>query len=193
MKSYSTLLDDTITATMVKQYVYCPIIPWLQYYFNYDPPITPSMERGKEITTPEFKEEVAKRLGLPRPYRLEQPVYYKPLKLRGVVDVIAGTSKLTILEVKSYRRKRKWINHFLAQLITYAYIVEKTMGPVHKAILYHGGDIIEIRPTLGDYERIKQIINKIRKTLKREEPPQTQQPPSKCNYCEYNKLCPAKT
>lgn len=190
MRSYNSLLDDTITVTMVKQYAYCPLIPWITHYFNYHPPETPSMERGREIVTPEYKEEIAKKLGLPKPYKLEYPVYYKPLKIRGTIDVIAGEKTHTILEVKAYKRKRKYINHFTIQLLTYAYIVEKTIGPVYKAILYNGGEIIEIRPTQQDYQTIERIINKLHKITHKEEPPRTQQPPAKCNYCEYRKLCP---
>ncbi len=174
----------------MKQYAYCPMIPWITRYLGYHGNPTPSMEAGRTKATPEFKMEIARRLGLPKPYRVEYKVEYEPLKLSGVVDLIAGEKRLTVLEVKVYRRKKKWLNHFKVQLLTYAYIVEKTIGPVHEAVLYNGGDVERIRPTQSHYNRIERIVNSLSRLLGEETPPLTRQNPRKCGYCEYRRLCP---
>lgn len=190
MKSYTELVDGHITVTLVKQYAYCPMIPWIMKYMDYQGEATASMETGKEKATPGFKEEVARRLGLPRPYRIEYPVEYKPLGIKGIVDVIAGRGRLAVLEVKVYRRNRRWLGHFKTQLLTYAYIVEKTIGPVHEAVLYNGGEVVRVRPTRQHYNQIEGIIRNLSKALSNEHPPVTRQNPRKCSYCEYRRLCP---
>ncbi len=175
---------------MVKQYAYCPMILWITRYLDYRGEPTPRMEAGRAKAIPEFKMEIARRLGLPKPYRAEYMVEYGLIRLSDVVDLIAGEKRLTVLEVKVYRRNKEWLNRLKVQLLTYAYIVEKTIGPIQEAVLYNGGDVERIRPTQSHYNWIERIVNSLSRLLGEETPPLTRQNPRKCGYCEYRRLCP---
>ena len=185
---YYTSGDALVTATMVKQYSYCPTLPWLESRIGLLEPLTPSMETAR-ITADE-KEAIARELGLPEPLRIETPVHDPELGATGVIDVIAGESRVDILEIKAHPRHPRRAKHFLNQLLVYALLAHRNIAPVHRAILYIGGETIEI--TINNYHltKAKKLIEKTRQTIQNEDPPLLNQPPQKCKYCHYKTLCP---
>ena len=183
-------MEWSIPVTLVKQYVYCPVIPWIMHKIGVVEPPTPSMERGREEAVADVKERVAEILGLPRPWRIEKPLYSRRLGLRGVVDLVAGNKPYKVVEVKIFNRKAKWSRHFKSQLMIYALLVNDVMGPVDEAILVLGEKIYRYIVTHEMLLEAKRYVEKTREVLEKEEPPQTTATPGMCRYCWHHRLCP---
>ena len=189
--SYKTLLEGPwITPTEVKEYTYCPMIPWLHHYTGTRTEPTPSMVAGKEKADADHKARVAESLGLPRPHRIEVPLEDPRLRLRGIIDVLAGDKTLTVVEVKAYKRPKHRARHYRAQLLAYALLAHNTIGPVRRAILVLGDKPVTYRITTHELEEAKTLIQNLKKTLENEEPPRVRQPKAKCQYCWYRRICP---
>ncbi len=178
-----------IPVGLAKQYVYCPAIPWIIQTTGYREPPTPSMETGKLDAA--FKESIAKRLGLPKPWRIEIELQDGKLGLRGMVDIVAGQSPFKVVEVKRYYRRSGRERHFRAQLMVYALLVSRTLGPVDEAILVLGGKTSVYTVTREDLRSAEQIVEETRRILTREEPPKPFASEAKCNYCWYRRFCPS--
>ncbi|MEB3862040.1 MAG: CRISPR-associated protein Cas4 [Desulfurococcales archaeon] len=183
------LYSSRIPVTLVKDHAYCPAIPWIRRFLGYREPRSPSMETARVDAS--YKEEVARELGLPRPWRIELPVQGVSIPLSGVVDIVAGDKRLTVVEVKAYKRRMDRSRHFRIQLLLYAYIVNETIGPVREAILYMQGHVYRTRVTLDLLEEARREAEKTLKTLASEEPPRPRQPRRKCSYCWYRRVCPS--
>ena len=190
MRSYSRVLGGCTSVTEVKEYVYCPVIPWIHKYLGYHTRPTPSMESGKEKADASYKSRVAEELGLPRPVRVEVPVKDCSLGVSGVVDIVAGKGPYTIVEVKVFPRRIERARHFKTQLMVYALLVWRNMGPVREAILYMGGKAHRYRVTSRDLEAARRALRGLQKVLESEEPPRARQNPAKCSYCWYRRVCP---
>ena len=189
--SYNRLLNGPwITPTEVKEYTYCPMIPWLHHYTGLRTEPTPSMEAGKERADAEYKARIAEQLGLPQPHRIEVQLEDPQLRLRGTIDILAGTKTHTVVEVKAYKRPRHKARHYRAQLLTYALLAHRTIGPVRRAILVLGNETITYTITTHELNEAKTLIQKLRETLASEEPPRVRQPKPKCQYCWYRRICP---
>jgi CRISPR-associated exonuclease Cas4 len=183
-------LSSRIPVTVIKDYVYCPAIPWIKYHIGVVEPSTPSMSAGREANA-EYKRKVAEELNLPRPWRIEVPLRMKTLPISGIVDLVAGKKKLVVVEVKRYPRKRGRYTHFYIQLILYALIVEEVLGPVREAILYMGGQVRRYPVSMEKLAEARRIAEDALKVIQEEEPPRPRQPARKCAYCWYRKVCPA--
>ena len=195
MSYYTSLQYDLagyISVNELKEYEYCPAIPWIHRYVGLRTQPTPSMESARERADASYKEEVAGKLGLPRPYRIEYPIRSRSLGLSGVIDVLAGDRRYYVLEVKAYRRPRARLRHFRIQLLAYALLVNTELGPVREAILYNGGEVIRVPVTKESLSRVRRILAGLRAALESEEPPQPNQPGQKCSYCWYKRICPAR-
>ncbi|MEB3851673.1 MAG: CRISPR-associated protein Cas4 [Desulfurococcales archaeon] len=180
--------EGTLTPTDLKDYAYCPVIPWLRLHASLREAPTPSMEAGR-LDAGE-KLAIAGRLGLPRPHRVEVPLESRRLGLRGVVDIVAGRGPYTVVEVKALPRSPRRAGHFRLQLLAYVLLVLDSMGPVGRAILYLAGRPVEVpvnERTLGE---ALAALARLRRLLASEEPPLANQPGAKCLYCGYRRSCP---
>jgi len=180
--------SDLIPVTLVKEYAWCPLIPWLIYNTGFEPPETPSMERGVEESKAMSLEEAAERASLPQPRRFNVYVESRRLGVKGFIDVVAGSRRLVVAEVKAFRSKR-W-GHFRAQLMVYAALANSALGPVAEAVLVMGGDVKRFPVTDRDLAEARRLIDETRRVLASPEPPRVTQPEAKCFYCRYRKMCP---
>ena len=57
---------EYVTAIDVKEYTYCPMIPWIMY--NFDVTIPPTISMKYSSIDVEEKEAIAKKLKLPKPW-----------------------------------------------------------------------------------------------------------------------------
>ena len=177
---------DLISPIDLKQYEYCPVIPWLNKNYNLVEPETYSMIEGRREREERYN-NIYGKLGLKPPIRFDLKLYYPKKRLIGVADIVAGKRKLTVVEIKRF--KRKLFRHFKIQLMTYAYLTEKCIGPTYNAIL-----LIEKRKIVYDvtqeiFKEIEIKIEKLWRTIESEKPPQTSKT-AKCMNCWYRKFCP---
>lgn len=177
--------SDTLTALDVKQYVYCPVIPWLIRNYGVREPETYSMSKGKQER--ESRLQIVSALGLEPPIRFDVSLYSPRLRLAGVVDAVAGTRRLSVVEVKLYPRKT--YRHFKAQLMTYALLVEQLIGPTRHAILLLSDRQLKWDVTSDTLREAERLIASLRLTVESEKPPLPRKD-KRCGSCWYKRLCP---
>lgn len=154
--------SDIISPWDVKQYVYCPVIPWIARIYGVREPETYSMKLGAE--------ERAKRMA-------------------GIADAVAGAERYTVVEVKLFKRRKFW--HFKAQLMAYALLSEECIGPTIKAALVIRGKPLVWDVDSRVLIETRKLALRVRETLESEKPPFAQ-PCSKCSSCWYARVCPAR-
>jgi CRISPR-associated exonuclease Cas4 len=177
--------SDYITPLDIKQYVYCPMIPWLIHNFHVREPETYSMENARQIRA--LRLQSIQNLVLEPPVRVEFPMRSPELRLRGTADIVSGSKQVTVVEVKAYKRHE--YNHFKWQLFAYTLLSEKTVGPTKKAILVLGEKTHTYEVTLETLDATRRLVDKTLKVVESEKPPQTS-PSAKCSSCWYKRYCP---
>lgn len=177
--------SDYVTSWDLKQYIYCPMIPWLRSNYLIQEPVTASMELGRLSIND--KELIANELNLPKPVRYEVPVVSRRAKAVGVVDIIAGSKRLVVVEVKKYFRRK--YTHFEAQLKFYAYLVTKELAPVTTAVLKLGNRVMKYVVEYEDLIRMEKLISKVREVKESPTPPAANPQPTQCMNCWYRRYC----
>jgi CRISPR-associated exonuclease Cas4 len=169
----------------LKQLDFCPAIPWINEKLGFYEPLTFSMDKGSEINL----EEVSEKLKLPKPRVYEVYVRDKDLGIGGVVDIIAGEKRVTVVEAKSFFR-RSFI-HFRTQLLVYAYLVNKVYSTVEKALLVMDGKVVlELRLNENYFKAVENKIKRYKKVIESERPPVVNKSFQKCVPCQYKRVCP---
>ena len=176
---------NVITSWDIKQYVYCPAIPWIARNYNIIEPSTMSMRFGRE----EGNNLIAKlrKIGVKDPIRLNVQMYSTRLKAVGIADAISGKTRLTVIEVKKFPRKK--YKHFIAQLMFYAVLSEECIGPTYKAILIIGDAVKLYEITHERLSEAKSLMFTVKRIIKSEYPPKVDKTP-KCYSCWYRRYCP---
>jgi len=179
--------SSVITPWDLRQYAYCPAIPWIAWNYGVREPATYSMEVG--LAERERRLARLRELGLPEPIRLDVEMYSARLRMAGVADAVAGARRLTVVEVKAFGRRRGY-GHFRVQLMAYALLSERCLGPTERAVLVLG-ERARAWPVdqlaLGEVER---LAERVRLVVESERPPPVQ-PSGKCLSCWYRRFCPA--
>lgn len=180
---------SSISITMIKQMEYCPAIPWILAKTGWAEPPTDSMKIAKEEANAYYKEEIAEKLGLQKPWRIEACLRDRETGLGGCIDIIAGSKRVTVVEVKLYRRR--WRGHIRVQLIAYAYLANKLIAPVERAILVEEGDVVMDIPIAREHlEAIEKKIERLRRIIEEENPPAANPSERQCYACQYRRVCP---
>ena len=180
--------EGYITPTDVKDYAYCPAIPWIRRVHGIAEPPTPSMEDGRAGS--EEKLAAARELGLPGPHRVEVYLRSGRLRLHGVVDVLAGSrGRLAVLEVK---RVRRILKSHRAQLAAYALLAEDTVGGVRVAVLHTPAQQLVVEVTGDLLSKAERLVEAARAAAESEEPPEGAPGEAKCLYCYYRSVCPVR-
>ncbi len=178
----------SISAWLVKEYVYCPMIPWIITHYNIVEQPTTSMEDGANLDI-DYKEETIKELGLPYDTIAYEKEILLPDNIFLKIDAILRKhNEYTIVEIKRYRRKR--YSDQKAQVKTYAYLLTKHGKPVHNVVLVQDKKIVYKRRIEEiDLETIKKTIEQLQKLIDSDKPPKIK-PTRKCWSCWYRKICP---
>jgi len=144
-----------------------------------------------ELGRPEGpKEEVLVRLGIPKPWRYEVYLRNTDLMIVGVVDLVGGAKKFEIVEFKLFNRRK--YGHFTSQLLFYAYLVNKSLGPVYRAHIVLGKNTVTYYVTGEVLQHIERLIRKVREVKINDDPPRgVRADPHKCGLCWYRRYCPS--
>ena len=179
-----------LPVTMVKEFVWCAAIPWIIHNYGIEPPLTPSMKQGIDFQKSLSRNNVVEELGLEPPIEYQVYVEDRELGICGVIDILAGSKRKKIVEVKAFRRNIRKCEHFKMQLYTYALIAYRKRMPVEKAILLLEKNKYEFTITKEKLDQAKKTVEKLWKTIQSPEPPKIQQDEKKCEYCRYKRICP---
>lgn len=175
-----------VTGTMVKDYAYCPALPWLKARLGVAEPPTWGMRAGSKVSP----SQVASKLGLERPWAEEVQLKDKELGASGTVDLVSGQGRLSLLEVKAFRVPYHRMRHFVAQLKFYALLASRTLGSVRTSYLYHGGDVYVLEVDSKVLQDALNMVEELRAALSSEEPPRAYRS-ERCASCWFRKVCPA--
>ncbi len=175
------------TPYLIREYIYCPMIPWIITHYNIVEPLTTSMEEGLVDTG--YREDVIEdTLGY-----VDSICYEKQYVLDNgssiVVDAIARKGRENII-VEIKRFKNKYYRHQIAQLKAYSYLLTRHGEPVHQVVLIQDKRVVyKKRIEDIDLEAIESIIEELERVIESDKPPRVYKT-RKCNSCWYRRLCP---
>ncbi len=173
-----TLLPPGISPSLIKQYVYCPMIPWIIAKYGVVEPLTESMRQGLEEATIKGKGQIRLRS--------------KKHRITCIIDEVVTDKKgiPIIIEYKKFKPKRYL--RYKIQLLTQVLVAQETLGPIRKAVLIMGDKKIEYTINNEDLEHVKRIIKELENTINNDKPPTVNPNPRKCRSCWYKRFCPIK-
>ncbi len=174
-----------IAVTMIKLYMYCPVIPWIIAHYNTVENPTESMLSG-QLSYEEKTEIITENTDA------QAVIYEKHLEnqhLAGRADaIITSSGETAIIEIKKYMSRHR--DTKITQLKTYAVLMTQQEKPPRKLILIQGGKkVYEKTFTAEDKDETIWIINRLLEVIDSETPPPAN-PGPRCNTCWYRRLCP---
>jgi len=184
-----------LTATDLKQWVYCPRIPFYHHVLPVRPAPTYKMSRGKDIQA--AVEALERRRGF-RGYGMREGERRFGLWLRSEHLGLSGKLDLLIITTDACypvdfkdtaggpRR-----NHRL-QLAAYALLAEEVFErPAPDAFIYLVPEkrIVAIGLTESDRDEARQALVDMRRMIEREELPAPTTVRSRCSACEFQNYC----
>ena len=186
-----------ITATDLKQYAFCPRIPYFQHVLGYNERVTESMLDGLG-SEEAFREKEKRRRKLLKKIPAEEKVFNirlcePELGLMGKLDcAILSKHEAIPVEFKASKRPKKIGENHLNQLTAYAILLERHYGKiVRKGIIYYekSDEAIEIEITQKRKRHVLKLLKELKTTLEQGLLPETNQPKTKCQNCGYKKIC----
>lgn len=184
-----------LTVSDVKQYSYCPRIPYFTYIQPVDKKVTPKMEFGKEEHLDFSRLEKRRTLAA---YRLDEGersfqvrLSSERLGLEGVLDLLViNTQGYFPVEFKNSTRAPE-LNHKY-QLVAYAMLVED----VHRVRVRHGfiylipnKRVYPVRVTQSARDFVKSVLARIRSMVQAETMPAGARSWARCTDCEFRNFC----
>ncbi len=178
----------SVSGWLVKEYVYCPMIPWIITHYNLVEPPTQSMVDGLEIDR-DYIEEVLGEIDLGYSDLLvEEPITLDDGTVIRIDALARNGREYTLVEIKRYRRKH--YSDQKAQLKAYAYLLTRHGKPVHNMILVQERKVrYRRRFEEVDLREMEEIIERLRQVIESDKPPMVK-PSRKCWSCWYRKICP---
>jgi len=171
---YNFKLVEKVTPSTIKQYSYCPVIPWIQTWFKIQEPYTDSMLLGREAYTQ---------------LKGRGQVYVSTRKGATVLDEVVKEKKYcVIVERKAFKSHN--YSRYVEQAATSYLIAREKMQRVRKLRLEVQGVAKEIELTEDLIHDVEGIVESASKTLASEKPPHTRPDPRKCSSCWYKRFCP---
>lgn len=192
--------DGLLEVTDLKQYTYCPRIPFYRYCLPRIRPLTYGMQEG--IRSHEEEEGREERRSL-RAYGLVSGERVFGLLLRseemgliGRLDLAIRTASAEGAEeaiVVDYKLTRDPVrDHYRLQLAAYALLIEEAWQiSVRRAFVYHiplrRAEEIDITPAL--HRRVRRAIEAIQDIVRAERMPNPPASRSRCVTCEFRRFC----
>ncbi len=172
---------------LLKEYIYCPMIPWIITHYNVVEPVTVSMEDG-QVDIDYKRSVVEEALG-----STNHVDYEKRFTLENgstiTVDALASSRReRVVVEIKRYRRKH--YRHQVTQLKGYAYLLTKHGIPVHKLVLIQDRKVVySKRFEEIDLETVADLLKDLERVINSDKPPKAYRS-RKCISCWYRRYCP---
>ena len=184
-----------LEVTDVKQYTYCPRIPYYRYCLPMIRPVTYGMEAGIRSHRVEQAREERRSLKV---YGLEAGERVFDLALRserlglvGRLDMAARLAdEAVVVDYKLSAGKAG--THFQLQLAAYAELLEEAWRlPVRRAFLYHIPDrrAEEVAVTGALRRRVGKVVEAIQAMVDLERMPAPPTNRGRCVTCEFRRFC----
>lgn len=165
---------DRFSPSLLKQYIYCPVIPWINSFLMIKEPTTDSMKIGLEECKP--------------PQDTGQ-LYLRNKRGSSIIDEITNKrGSRVIIERKKYASHN--YSRYTAQVVASYLIARVSLPGIRYAMLEVSNKQLLIELNEDLVEDVEKLIEKLEKVLTREKPPDTKPSPAKCKSCWYMKYCP---
>jgi len=186
-----------LSSTMIRDYIFCPVIFYYKYVRNIWEPETFLMKEGKEKYE-EYRDKgkyrvtvLGQRKVKPDKILYSQEVYSRSLNIYGIVDAIYWIgNKAYIVEIKDSGLKKPPPDH-IYQAVAYALMAEETFNTtVYKIQIYYriSDTWIERRVTAGLRRYVKKIVHEIKRILDGKYIPEPKKIKA-CKSCWYRGIC----
>ena len=189
--------DGLLEVTDLKQYDYCPRIPFYRYCLPRIRPVTYSMQAGIRTHEEETAREERRSL---RAYGVSDGERFFDVLLRSeslgfIARIDLAIRRETVPEaiVVDYKLSREPAgSHFRLQLAAYALVLEEAWQvPVRRGFLYHipqrQAEEIPITPALR--AKVLRVRAAILESVTRETMPPPPRNRAKCVSCEFRRFC----
>jgi len=171
---YKPTAPARVTPTLVKQYSYCPLIPWIQAWFCAYEPTTDSMALGKEST---------------KPPEGRGQVYVSTVRGAAVIDELVEEGGCrVIVERKAYRSHN--YSRYVEQAVASYLVAREKIPGIRRVRLEVQGRQSTIELSGDLVEDVESLVKVLEKALKSEKPPPAKPDPKKCTSCWYKRYCP---
>lgn len=182
-----------LTVTDLRQYLWCPRIPFYRLCWGFKPPPTSSMARGQQraarVETLERRRSLAK-------YGLEQAalqrqlsLYSAALDLKGIVDMVLATEHESVpVEIKTGSADTE---RFHVQLAAYGWLLRENGRKCTRGFIYSldDDDVTEIPFTPALDARVKEIVTHLQQIALGDLLPPGTDRHLRCPACEYRRAC----
>lgn len=189
--------DGLIEVTDLKQYDYCPRIPFYRYCLPRIRPITYGMKEGIQSHTEEAAREERRSL---RAYGLADGERVFDVLLRSEalgmvarIDLAIRRDEVPEAIVVDYKLSREAAgSHFRLQLAAYALMLEEAWRlPVRRGFIYHipQRQAEEVAITPGLRAKVSRVRSAILASVLHERIPPPPSRRAKCVSCEFRRFC----
>jgi len=175
-----------IPATLIKEYFFCPRIPYIVLNTSHVQREYHFMTKGREIERKLAEEAIEKLNAKIVAEKVEGT--HRTLRIYGVVDYIVECDKsLHVLEVKNSTYRDFLLGHKF-QALAYLLIARDCNYLVRSTVIYYGVSktFIEVFPTQENLRLLQQVVNSIRRSLRVGMPVSKS---DKCGVCSYSHIC----
>ena len=170
---YSYKSAPGVQPSLVKDYVYCPVIAWIRVKYGVTEPPTDSMKMGRENKVESGRGQV---------------------RVRGregtaVIDEIVESREGKVLvERKAFRTKS--IHRYLVQALTEYVIASNTITGIKaiKLVVESRERMYTVTDSLVDEARA--VLELYKESIENDKPPNPVTSRWKCRYCWYKRFCP---
>ncbi len=184
-----------LTASDVRQWAYCPRVPYFSYVVPVNKKATFKMETGQRhhlsVQALE-KRRVLRRYGLERAERIFNLYLHSPsLGLRGVIDMVLRDGQYCYPVEFKHSRRDHFHNHKL-QLAAYAALLEDVLGAIVPYGFIHNswsGRTYKIEFTDALRAELLASLEAIRRMISAERLPEPTPHRAKCADCEFRNWC----
>ncbi|MGR5302214.1 CRISPR-associated protein Cas4 [Vibrio alfacsensis] len=186
--------DESIPISHIRQYLFCPRIPWFKHVMSFEPPEQGWVTQGKrwhQSQNPRHKRRLHHDIESPRECIIDAYVKSSTLGIHGLVDeIVMNAEKCVVIEYKVDKGKPTLAQKY--QLIAYSLAAEETyQRDVVAAILLKGSANKQYRISVSNTEKINliNVLASMRKVLSCQRVPFSSASEAKCAQCEYLRYC----
>jgi CRISPR-associated exonuclease Cas4 len=184
------------TVTDLRQYAYCPRIPYYTYVVPLSRPVTPKMREGLVVHDEQGEREQRRNLskfGLKgQAERYEDVALFSPhLGLSGRLDMVLVTPGEAIPVEYKNGRGPVGVNHRLQLTAAALLVEERWQRPVRRAFVHFvpTGRRTEVAITPELRVRVEEELAALHRMVERETMPPPTSVVGRCIECEFRRFC----
>ncbi|GEM77598.1 CRISPR-associated protein Cas4 [Vibrio sagamiensis] len=186
--------DDLIPISHIRQYLFCPRVPWFKHVMQFEPPEQGWVAQGKrwhETHKSNHKRRFCNYLSPPTERTLNAYVVSTRLNIHGYIDeLVTNGQQSVVIEYKVDSGKPTLAQKL--QLIAYVVALEEsTNKEVVAAILLKGKATKQYKVTVNDKLKhtLLEVLYALRKTIASHRMPNSSASLAQCEQCEYLRYC----